>query len=453
MEPHAEPRKHSLKRSAARVAAALGLFGVVCAVLAILFGNLMLNSYARTKIEKAFTAAHPGQVLRIGPMDNSWSEGRLATASLLLTTPDFALKTGPIAIHHVRWAPLLARKPALPEVFAQASLEATNVTFEFSSPRYELRCARLEASVPAAALSAEAISLSPQVADEAFFAARPFCKTRLRVVIPDCRVVGLSYPELLAGTAYRAQSLQVSGLQLDALVNRDKPNDPVPRPGLMVHEALAKLGKVIALDVLTLTNGTLIYCERPVANAPPGVLTFGAVQISAKGLISQAPPGTAMSVQAQGNLMNAGTLKVAMSLPVVSPDFSLSYSGSLSTMDITRLNAYLKIAEHFRITSCRAESVTFDIQVKAGHATGNVYPIYRDLNIALLNQETGSAKGVMNRTESFLANLFKIRNASLPDSSGKVRAGKVNYERKPDDTFLQFIWFALRSGVLDSIRS
>jgi hypothetical protein len=59
----------------------------------------------------------------------------------------------------------------------------------------------------------------------------------------------------------------------------------------------------------------------------------------------------------------------------------------------------------------------------------------------------------MNRSESFLANLFKIRNSNLPDSSGKVRAGKVNYERKPDDTFLQFIWFALRSGVLDSIRS
>jgi hypothetical protein len=432
--------------------AMLGLIGAVCAALAILFGNFMLNLYARTKIEQAFAAAHPGQVLRIGPMNNSWSEGRLATASLLLTTPDFTFKTGPIAIHHVRWAPLLSRKPALPEVFAQASLEATNLTLEFSTPRYELRCARLEASVPAATLSAEAISLWPQMGDEAFFAVRPFRQTRLRVLIPECRVAGLSYPELLAGTAYRAQSIQLSRPELEALVNRDKPKDPVTRPGLMVHEALAKLGKVIALDVLTLTNGQVKYCERRAATGPPGVLTFGAVQISAKGLVSQAPPGTAMSIQAQGNLMNAGTLKVAMSLPVVSPNFSLSYSGSLGAMDITRLNAFLEIAENFRITSCRDESVTFDIQVKAGHAMGKVYPIYRDLNIALLNQETGSEKGLLNRTESFLANTFKIRNASLPDSSGKVRAGKVNYERKPDDTFLQFIWFALRSGVLDSIR-
>ncbi len=100
------------------------------------------------------------------------------------------------------------------------------------------------------------------MADEAFFAARPFCETRLRVVIPECRWRACRIPNCY-GIAYRAQSLQMSGPQLEALVNRDKPDDPVTQPALMVHEALAKLGKVIALDVLTLTNGTLSYCERP----------------------------------------------------------------------------------------------------------------------------------------------------------------------------------------------
>ena len=306
--------------------------------------------------------------------------------------------------------------------------------------------------VVAAACCGMRRSLGPQAGDEAFFAASQFRNTRLRLAIPECRVAGVSFTELLGGTASRAQSLQVSGLELEALVNREKPKDPVMRPGVMVHEALARLGQEIALDLLTLTNGTVKYCERLAASGPPGVLTFGAVQLSAKGLANRGPPGTAMSIQAQGNLMNAGTLKVAMSLPVVSPDFSLSYTGSLSAMDITRLDAFLEIAERIRITSGRAESVAFDIQVKAGRATGSVQPIYRDLDIAFLDPKTGSEKGVLNRTESFLANTFKIRSANLPDSSGAVRAGEVKYERKPDDTFLQFIWFALRSGVLDSIH-
>jgi hypothetical protein len=34
---------------------------------------------------------------------------------------------------------------------------------------------------------------------------------------------------------------------------------------------------------------------------------------------------------------------------------------------------------------------------------------------------------------------------------GSMKEGKVNYTRRPEDEFLQFLWFALRSGVLDVI--
>jgi hypothetical protein len=448
-----EPSKRSLKRTTARAAAVLAVIGIACAALAYLFGNLMLSLYARMKIEKAFAAAHPRQVLRIGQMHNSWKERRLSADSLLLTTPHLTFKTGPVAIHNVLLAPLLSRKPALAEAFAQARLEARDLVFEFSNPRYELRCARLEASLPAATLNAMSISLRPQAGDEAFFAADLYSQTRLRVVIPECRVAGLSYADFIAGKACRAQSMQVLSPELEALVNHDKPDDLTSPPAMMVHEALAALGQVIALDVFTLTSGTAKYCERLAPSGPLGVLTFGAVQLTAKGLDSRAPPGTAMSIQAETKLMDAGSLKLTMSLPVLSPDFSLSYSGSLGPMDMTRLNAFLEPVEGFRVNSCQVESVVFDVQVKAGHATGTVQPIYRNLDIALLDKDTGSAKGVVNRAESFLANTIKIRHSNLPDTSGAVRAAKVKYDRKPSDTFLQFIWFALRSGVLDGISN
>jgi hypothetical protein len=32
-----------------------------------------------------------------------------------------------------------------------------------------------------------------------------------------------------------------------------------------------------------------------------------------------------------------------------------------------------------------------------------------------------------------------------------MKEGEVNYTRRPEDEFLQFAWFALRSGVLDVI--
>jgi hypothetical protein len=56
-----------------------------------------------------------------------------------------------------------------------------------------------------------------------------------------------------------------------------------------------------------------------------------------------------------------------------------------------------------------------------------------------------------NRVASFLANVLKVRNSNVPDASGSMKEGAVNYTRKPDEEFLQFAWFALRTGVLDVI--
>jgi hypothetical protein len=205
--------------------------------------------------------------------------------------------------------------------------------------------------------------------------------------------------------------------------------------------------------------------------------------MSAEGIANRAEGAAAIRVQAQGDLMDAGTLKVLMTIPLAPPDFSLRYSGWLSAMDLTRLDGFLDIAEHTQIKSGTAKEASFDIEVNAGQAHGHVRAVYRDLKIALLNKRTGSAKGLENRAASFLANELKIRHSNapdlnnqtgsakglenrvtsffedalrirhsnVPDASGSMKEGEVNYTRRPEDTFLQFAWFALRSGVLDVI--
>jgi hypothetical protein len=149
--------------------------------------------------------------------------------------------------------------------------------------------------------------------------------------------------------------------------------------------------------------------------------------------------------------MNAGTMKVLMTIPITPPDFSLHYSGSLSAMDLTRLDAFLDIAEHIRIKSGSAQEAAFEIDVTAGQARGRVRAIYRNLEMAVLDKKTGTEKGFDNRVASFLENVLKIRNSNAPDAAGLMKEGEVNYTRKPDDEFQQFAWFALRSGVLDVI--
>jgi hypothetical protein len=390
-------------------------------------------------------------VLRLGRLDYSARANRLVAQSVTLSATNSTLKTSRISVTGVRWERFLWGTAPLADILADASLDATNLDVEFPQAKYGLRCARLRASVPGSELFAEGTELRTLVGDEEFFAAHDFRTTRFHLVLPGCRVLGLAYRELLQGKSYRARSIHLSGPSFDALVNRDQPVPPFMKPPLMVHEALASIRQLLRIDSLSLTNGRLTYRERVVAGAEPGVLTFAAVSLSAEGIANRGEAAAAIRLQGQGQFMDAGILKVQMTIPITPADFSFHYSGSLSAMDLTRLNAFLDIAERTRIKSGSAQAANFEIEVTAGQARGHVRGIYRDLELAMLDKKTDTEKGVGNRVASFLENVLKIRSSNAPGASGAMKEGVVNYTRRPEDEFLQFAWFALRAGVLDVI--
>lgn len=443
-------RKLSLRRVSTYVGLSLGAFVLTVALLAIVFGGAILDGYGKRMAEQAFAQAHPGYALRIGELNYAVGANRLVAQSVTLSATNTTLKVGRISLTGVRWARLLWGT-SLADVLGKASLEATNLDVEFRQSHYGIRCARLRASVPGSELIAEETELRTLVGDEVFFAAHSFRTTRYHVVLPESRVLGLAYGELLQGKSYRARAVLFSRPTFEALVNCDKPAKPFVKSPPMVHEALAAIRQPLQVDSLSITNGHLSYCERVVAGGDSGVLTVAAVNVSAEGIANRCEAPAAILLRAQGDLMGAGTIKVLMTIPVASPDFSLHYSGSLSAMDLTRLDAFLDIAEHTRIKSGSAQEAAFEIAVTAGQARGRVRAIYKDLEIAVLDKQTGTEKGLDNRVASFLANVLKIRNANAPDANGAMKEGNVNYTRRPEDGFLQCVWFALRTGVLDVV--
>jgi hypothetical protein len=455
-ESAAEPtakntRRPTWRRLSACVGAALGVLLLAAAVLVLVFDGAIVNGYGKRKAERAFAKAHPGSVLRIGELVYSLGVNRLVAHSVSLITSNTTLKVDRISFTGVRWSELLWGTAALSDVLAQASLEATNLNLTFPKAHYVVQCARLRASVPGSELMAEGTELQTLAGDKEFFAAHAFRTKRFHVVVPECRVLGLDYNEILKGKSYRARSVQFSGPTFEALINRDKPLEPNGKPSLMLQEALAAIPQPLQIDSLIITNGRLRYCEQLVAGAAPGVLTISAANLLAEGIANRGAASAAIQLRAQGELMEVGKLNVLMSIPITPPDFSLHYSGSLGPMDMTRLDAFLEVAEHTRIKSGSVQEGTFDIDVAAGQARGRVRGIYRNLEIAVLDKQTGTENGLDNRIDSLLAKLLKIRHSNAPDDLGSMKVGEVKYTKGPDDEFQQFAWFALRTGILDII--
>ena len=219
----------------------------------------------------------------------------------------------------------------------------------------------------------------------------------------------------------------------------------------MVNEALAAIRQPLQIDSLSITNGSLRYGERLVPGAAPGTLTFGAVNMTADGIANHGEASAAILLRANGNLMDAGLFTLLMAIPIMPGDVSLRYSGSLGAMNLTNFNAFLAIDAHTRITSGAVKEAAFDIDVTKGQARGHVRGDYQDLEIAALDKVTGADSGFGDRVASFLVNVLRDRSSNRPDASGSSKAGEVIYARKPNEEFQQFLWFALRTGVLDII--
>ena len=290
-------QRRLLRRLSVRVGLCLGAVGLAVAGLILVFGGAILNGYGKGKAERAFAKAHPGYALRIGKLDYALVANRLVAQSVTLGATNMTLKVGRISLTGVRWARLLWGSAALADVLAKSSLDATNLDAKFPQAHYGIRCARLRASVPGSELSAEGTELRTLIGDEEFFAAHTFRATRFHVAAAKCAVLGLAYRELLQGKAYRATSVQLDRPSFDALVNRDKPVEPLVQRPLMVHEALAAIRQPLQIDSLSITNGHLTYCERVVAGADPGVLTFAAVSLSVQGIANRGEPTAAIQLR------------------------------------------------------------------------------------------------------------------------------------------------------------
>lgn len=436
------------------VFAGYGLGGAVLAgvLLILIFNGALLNGYGKRKMERAFTAAYPGSTLRIGKLYYVIGPNRLVARSVTLSSANSTYKAGRISLAGVRWLQFLSGKSALVDAMASAGLDASELDMEFPRSRYGVRCKRLRAVVTSSELTAEGIELSPLPGDEEICTKNPFRTTRYSVSLPECRVSGLEYGELLNGESYRARSVHFIRPFFDAFAYHEKPSGPFVKSPLMVNEALAAIRRPVLLDSLSITDGYAAYRDRVTAGAAPGVLTFTSVNMSVEGITNRGQAADSIVLRAQGKMMDAGLLKMTMVIPAASPDLSFRFSGSLGEMDLTRLGPFLSIVENYNISSGRAQWAEFGITVASGRARGRVRANFRDLKVAVLDKRTGSEGGLDNRIASFLANQFKIKGSNIPGASASMKVGRVNYRRKPRDTFLQVVWYSLKSGVLDVIH-
>lgn len=437
-------------RNASIVIVALML---ICASIFIAFPDYILNTFLKDRLTIAITERYPLFSVRIGNMHYNIWKNQLRCDSVVLQTADtlFACSVTSLSLSRIAWLKLLWRKDSASNTLAGSVLDAENIFLHFRPSQNELHIGTVHLSAPDSEMIIDSIRYYSLQVDEEFFAQSRFRQTRFRFDIPRIRIRSLNCFDVLHDNVYKAGSIDIREAFADILVNMDKPYDKKSDAPLMPAEALASIKERVTLDSLKITNGRFKYSERIAVRAKPGVITFHKVNVSALGITNHsALPDTAF-IYGEGLLMNSGVMKLFMEIPLTSKELSFRYSGSLGAMAATELNSFLEPNEHRRITSGIVQTATYHVNVVSGRASGAVRSVYKDLAISVLDKKTGSSHGIFNRIASLYAKLFIIHGTNQADTKGVVKIGKIRYRRKSDDYFLQFVWFALRSGVADIV--
>jgi hypothetical protein len=449
---HTPPRgrKLSLLKMASYAAYAVGAIVLVCVLVLLLIPGPLVNRFIKPGITKAFAEAYPAYSIRIAAMDYSVLENRFGFDSVVLNSVDgkFSSTLGQLSVSGISWMHLLWGGSLTANDFAKSAADAQHFVLNLPKSHYTLRCERLRVSVPDSEIVVEAVKFHPSGDDEQFFAESKFRETRFRLVAPHASVTGFAGLELLEGKMYHARSVQLDDALLDVLVNKDKPNSKDSSSPLMPNEVLSSIKESLQVDRLSIRNGRLKYSERFEVGAKPSWITFDSMQALVTGIANHGGRGAALVLHAQWKLANAGTMKLLLSLPVASPEFSFQYSGSLSSMDLSALNSFLEVSDQMRIKTGVLQDVTFEVNFASGRAGGSVRGVYRDLSLAAISKNTGSEKGIFDRITSFIGNTFKIRRNNVP---GSMKIGEVKYKRERDDSFINVVWFSLRTGVRDVV--
>ncbi|MDO8549293.1 MAG: hypothetical protein Q7S39_03950 [Ignavibacteria bacterium] len=314
---------------------------------------------------------------------------------------------------------------------------------KMSGPGYDLKISSITASGNSSELKIKELIFQPYISDEEFFKGDKYRRDRWIAKIPEITVHQTDLIKFLNENIISISSLNIPNFRIEIFTNRRLPIDPASNPE-MPHEIMSSLSFGIEIGKFQ-TDNSLIILESVMPNVERRAhLEFTNVNALIHNISNTQRKQTKDNpyiITASGNLQGEGKINIKLNYPLLSEQLNFNYKGSLGEMDAKLFNSHLEVEDKTHIESGKIVQATFSSEVRNGIAFVNIIPIYNNLKLKILDEESTEMRGLA----TLLINA-KIRESN-PDEEGKIKSANINYKRKPSDTFLDVILLALLKGL------
>lgn len=430
----------------------VGLIILSGIIIFVVFPDLLLNKVIKHKILVSLKHTYPNSTVYISDIDYNLWQNNLTGKNVFFrsneNTPE--LNFSQLSIRNIKWFQIFLKRDISFKEIKKARLSTTDGRIRFSKNGYYLAFTEAKVSVPDSVISIDSIIIRPEINDEEFFAKSEYRKTRYDIRISKLKLVSLFQPENIKRKEIHILGVIIDSASFNFLVNRDKdfpPNKPIPK---MPNESLSVIPSFVQIDSLFITNSKIRYAERFIIGKKPAIINFTNLQIKCYNITNQ--PGDTTIFLAQTDFMNAAPFNIKMLYQLGAKKINSNIQGSLGQLELSKMNQFIETAEDTRIKSGIHHSTSFNLHLNDQTAAGSIVSAYEDLKIALLDSTT-KKEGNLNKLKSFMVNTLKLTKTNMPDDlkDKKKNEKKIKYIRGEKDTFIKFIWFSLRGGLMEVI--
>jgi hypothetical protein len=329
----------------------------------------------------------------------------------------------------------------------RARLTATGVVLR-SGTRTEIAIAGAEADLTDSTLRLAGTRHESSIPEDQWVRRVRVRRDRIRFELDSLRARGVAWRALVATGDIGARALELEGARLDVLTDKRIPRGRPPRHR-SPQQAAAGAVPALRLDSVLVSAGTIVYREREPESQQPGRVSFEAVQGRVLNLHLPSR-GKPLRIEARARLMNEGLLTVEASVPLDAPDFRYQVSGMLGRMSAGAFNRFLAENESFEFGKGSVDGIEFRQTVSRGRALTTVTPRYHDVSVRPTSEGGGVVGSVTRAVKKFVANAFVVHDRN-PDEDG-LRTARVVRHYDPAKTWLQFLWFGLRDGLMEALK-
>lgn len=292
--------------------------------------------------------------------------------------------------------------------------------------------------------------IHPNYSKKRFAELHRFASDRMDGRMSNIVAGGFSVEDFLKSNRLGSSGIEIDSLNL--MVYRDNRVEKrhVVKP--VFQEMMYNSPISLNLDSIHVKNGDITYVEQvPKANHE-GSISFNQIHATLYNVTNDTlykKKKASLILKGDALLMGKGRFNVLLDAKLFDRLHTFTVKAKLSHIPANSLNPLLRNNVFMMVNSGEIESMTFFFTANDQKAVGNMYLLYSNLKIAVLNKETDQSSALSERFISMVLN-SKILDSN-PKPGKQVRVGKIEYDRDPEKFLFSYCVKSIVSGIRTSI--